>query len=423
MLSLQKKSMYWPIKSANELREAVLNALKGNRNYRSSAVLGLPASHLDPKVFPPDASFLNEAPFARVFMENPNHIGCHTLIKGESAFEGTHELERDLLRICAEEMMGASPDGYDGYVASGGTEANIQALWVYRNMFMEEEGATARQVGVIYSSDSHYSFYKAGNLLQIKTFEVAVHPITRQMSAFDFKAAMQKARDEGVRYLVVVFNMGTTMFGAVDDAAAFIPLLVQNGMPFRVHIDGAFGGFVYPFVANDRFLTFVNPAISSITIDAHKMLQAPYGTGIFMTRKGLMKYTHTGSASYVMGGDATLSGSRSGANLVAAWMILYSYGSVGWKVKIERLLQQTSALCKALDEAQIAYFRNPMMNLVAMRATAVPHELVDKYLLVPDKHGADAEWVKIVVMDHVKNEHIEAFIADLRAHTLVMADY
>src|SRR5690606_41593469 len=57
---------------------------------------------------------------------------------------------------------------------------------------------------------------------------------------------------------------------------------------------------------------FSHPHVSSITLDAHKMLQAPYGTGIFIARKGLMEYTCTREAQYVHGMDNTLSGSRSG---------------------------------------------------------------------------------------------------------------
>jgi len=406
--------MYWDQKRAETIKKEVLNALSHNRNYRSSAVLGLPASYLDAEVFPPDAAFLEDAPFAKVFMENPNHIGCHTLAGGERAFGGTQALERDLIRICAEELMDAPADGYDGYVASGGTEANIQAMWIFRNMFMEQYGISSQHIGILYSSDSHYSFYKAGNLLQVKTFAVDVAENSRQILVQKYAAALKEAQAEGVRCVVAVFNMGTTMFGSVDDINTLLPLLKASGMYYRVHVDGAFGGFVYPFSNQEHALTFKNIEVSSMTLDAHKMLQAPYGTGIFLARKGLMNYTHTGVASYVVGGDSTLSGSRSGANLVAAWMILNTYGSAGWRVKIAALLSLTDELCGVLDQIGITYYRNPEMNLVSIRAEQIPASLAEKYLLVPDTHGAEAHWYKIVVMDHVKPAILRSFLEDLR---------
>lgn len=406
--------MAWNAKPYATIKAEVLAALEHNRNYRKDAVLGLPASYLDPQVFPPDAAFLDDAPFTRVFMENPNHIGCHTLQSSESAFAGTHDLERDLIRICAEEILGAPASGYDGYVASGGTEANMQAAWIYRNYFMEHFHSSSHQVGVLYSEDSHYSFYKAANVLQITPIQVAVDPKTRQMTAESYANAIRLAQAEGVRHIIAIFNMGTTMFGSVDELDQLLPLLKSSGMPYKVHVDGAFGGFIYPLSAPGNPLTFGNAEVSSITLDAHKMLQAPYGTGIFLARKGLMHYAHTDHASYVEGGDCTLCGSRSGANLVAAWMILQQYGRQGWEQKIQTLLERTTRICQALDSYQISYYRNPAMNLITIHAAALPAELAEAFMLVPDVHD-NAQWYKIVVMDHVTDARITEFLNALEA--------
>lgn len=82
---------------------------------------------------------------------NPNHIGCHTIdTDHEEMFSGTQEIEHDLIRICAEEIFKGEPQGYDGYVASGGTEANIQAMWIYRNFFMQ--GGRSNLVNLTYST-------------------------------------------------------------------------------------------------------------------------------------------------------------------------------------------------------------------------------------------------------------------------------
>jgi len=406
--------MAWDAKPYAVIKAEVLSALEHNRNYRQVAVFGFPASYLDPEVFPPDAAFLDDAPFARVFMENPNHIGCHTMHTSESAFAGTHALERDLIRICAEEIMGAAAGAYDGYVASGGTEANLQAAWIYRNYFMEHFHSSSQQVGILYSEDSHYSFYKAANVLQITPIQVAVDSETRQMTAEHYANAIRLAQAEGVRHIIAIFNMGTTMFGSVDEMDQLIPLLKSSGMPYKVHVDGAFGGFVYPISTPGNPLTFSNPEVGSITIDAHKMLQAPYGTGIFLARKGLMAYSHTDHASYVEGGDSTLCGSRSGANLVAAWMILQQYGRVGWEQKIQLLLDRTTRICRALDVHQIAYYRNPAMNLITIKATAMPAALAEAFMLVPDVHD-HAQWYKIVVMEHVTEARVDEFLEALDA--------
>lgn len=140
-----------------ELKARVFAALQRNVNYQAENVFGVPASQLDEKVFYKDASFLKDAPFLSTLMENPNHIGCHTLDRSEPFFEGIQEIERELIEICARDILKGRDGGHDGYVASGGTEANIQAIWVYRNQFRQDHRATKEEIAILCSSDSHYS--------------------------------------------------------------------------------------------------------------------------------------------------------------------------------------------------------------------------------------------------------------------------
>ena len=141
----------------------------------------------------------------------------------------------------------------------------------------------------------------------------------------------------------------------------YITILEKHNLDYTLHIDGAYGGFVYPFSNENSTINFSNPNISSITIDAHKMLQAPYGTGIFICRKGLIENVLTKEAQYVEGMDLTLCGSRSGANAIAVWMILFTYGPHKWFEKISVLQMRTQFLCNELDKLEIKYFREPFM--------------------------------------------------------------
>jgi glutamate/tyrosine decarboxylase-like PLP-dependent enzyme len=209
--------------------------------------------------------------------------------------------------------------------------------------------------------------------------------------------------------------MGTTMFGAIDNPNDYTDLLEKHQVTYKLHIDAAYGGFVYPFSNKHSTINFENPKISSITIDAHKMLQAPYGTGIFLCRKGLIENVLTKEAEYVEGMDLTLCGSRSGANAVAVWMILFTYGPFGWCEKIRILQMRTDWLCNELDTLGISYFRDPNMNIVTIPARFIPHEIVKKFDLVPQKHDEPNHWYKIVIMDHVEVDHLSTFITELKS--------
>jgi tyrosine decarboxylase/aspartate 1-decarboxylase len=405
--------MYWEKYSHHEIKKLVFEALQKNLDYRKKDVLGLPATYLDPEVFYSDAPFLKDAPFMQTMVANPNHIGCHTLTQAEPAFAGTQEIERELIKLCAMEIFGAEQGAYDGYVASGGTEANIEAMWILRNYFRKELGAKQEEIAVVYSADSHYSMPKGVNLLNLHAVTVPVEEHSRLIVQEAFEAAIREAQAAGYRYFILVMNMSTTMFGSVDDIEWAIAKLDSLEVEYRVHVDGAYGGFIYPFTCENSPYSFRNPRIVSFSLDAHKLVQSPYGTGIFLVRKGMMPYALTEEAQYVKGKDYTLVGSRSGANAVAVWMILRTYGSEGWKAKIRALTERTDRLCQNLEERGIEYYRNPCMNIVAIRAKAIPKEMVKQFMLVPDTHEEDAEWVKIVVMDHVTQGKLDKFFLTL----------
>lgn len=402
--------MYWEKYSHNKIKKIVVEALEQNLDYRHKDVLGLPATYLDPQVFYSDAPFLKDAPFMQTMVANPNHIGCHTLTESEPAFMGTHEIEQKLIGLCAKEILGAEEGGYDGYVASGGTEANIEAMWILRNYFRKEMGAKQEEIAMVYSADSHFSMPKGANLLNINSVVVPVDHDTRLIEHDAFEEVIREAQAAGYRYFILVMNMSTTMFGSVDDIDWATQKLDEMEVNYRVHVDGAYGGFIYPFACEDSPYTFRNPKIVSFSLDAHKLVQSPYGTGIFLVRKGMMPYALTEEAQYVKGKDYTLVGSRSGANAVAVWMILRTYGSEGWKAKTLGLIERTDRLCHNLEERGIEFYRNPYMNIVAIRARAVPKEMVRQFMLVPDTHEKNPEWVKIVVMDHVTQGKLDKFL-------------
>lgn len=403
----------WKKKTAEEIKERVYSAVKANTDYVKENVLGLPASYLDDKVFNQDASFLKDAPYMYALVKNPNHIGCHTLGKSESYFKGTHELEKELIDICAIEILKSKAGEHDGYVASGGTEANLQAIWIYRNYYMSEYNAALDEIAIVCSEDSHYSMDKASNLLNIPIYKLSTDHSTRALNATNIEQTIANAKQNGVKYFIVIANMMTTMFGSVDDVNLLTDTLNDN-CNYKLHIDGAYGGFYYPFTNDSSEMTFENTNITSFTLDAHKMAQSPYGTGIFLIRKGYMDYVNTLKANYVEGGDYTLIGSRSGANAIAVWMILMKNGKYGWFEKTLILQKRTEWLCQQLSKLDIAYYRNPSSNIVTIEAKYLTPDIVKRFGLVPDHHESP-NWYKVVIMEHVIVEKLDLLVDELKS--------
>ena len=405
---------FWKKITPTERQIRIQKALGENVNFSHDASLGYPASKLDGKVFNEDAQFLKDAPILQTYVANPNHIGCHTFGTSEKAFRGTQKIEREALNVLAVDVFKAEVNSFDGYIAPGGTEANIQAIWMYRNYFMNKLNTKLSEIAIIASEDTHYSIPKASNLLMLDWLKIPVDFETRTIDKIALENTILNAKKQGKKYFIVVSNMGTTMFGAIDNPNDYIEILEKHDLKYKLHIDAAYGGFVYPFSNKASEINFENLKISSITIDAHKMLQAPYGTGVFICRKGLIENVLTKEAEYVEGMDLTLCGSRSGANAVAVWMILFTYGPFGWCEKIRILQMRTEWLCEQLGALHVKYFREPFMNIVTIQAEYITPDLVKKFDLVPQKHDENNQWYKIVIMDHVEIDHLMSFITDLK---------
>ena len=403
----------WKKLSQEEIRDVIFNALKKNVNYRNHPVLGIPGSYLDSEIFYEDLPLLKEAPFLSALIANPNHIGCHTLPQSETLFAGTQQIEKEVVGICAVDILKADEDTIDGYIASGGTEANIEAVWIYRNYFRNEYGSKSGDTALFYSEDSHYSFPKAADILCLPEYVMPVDQKTREIRLDELQNSIDDAKRNGIKSFIIILNCGTTMFGSVDNPKEIVSLLLSNNLNFKLHIDGAFGGFIHPFTTADSQLTFQNPYISSFTLDAHKMLQAPFGTGIFLVRKNHIHNVCTDAAQYVHGKDHTLCGSRSGANAIAVWMLLQNYGPQRWKEKMQLLNKRTRIIGDALSELSIPYFHQEGMNIITIPSGTLPVETARKFSLVADTWNDQPKWWKIVVMDHVTEDYIHEFIRDL----------
>jgi len=222
--------LYWKKLTEKAKLERVEKALEKNVNFSYDSTLGYPASKLDGKVFNSDAPFLKNAPVLQTYVANPNHIGCHTLGTSEKAFKGTQEMEREVLNVLAVDIFKAKPNSFDGYIAPGGTEANIQAIWMFRNYFMNKLDAKLHEIVIIASEDTHYSIPKGANVLMLDLLKIPVDFENRQIDVFALETIILKAKNNGKKYFIVVSNMGTTMFGSVDNPELLIAMTMELPM-------------------------------------------------------------------------------------------------------------------------------------------------------------------------------------------------
>lgn len=93
--------------------------------------------------------------------------------------------------------------------------------------------------------------------------------------------AIARDRRDGLRPFLVVSSAGTTNTGAVDPIDAVADLCAREGLWH--HVDGAYGGFFHACPELRPLLRGL-PRADSLTLDPHKGLFLPYGTGCLLVR-------------------------------------------------------------------------------------------------------------------------------------------
>lgn len=323
-------------------------------------------------------------------------------------FPATAELEREVIQMFGSLL--SNPNAY-GYIVSGGTEANILALWTARNL------AKRKKHEVILSVSSHFSFDKAADLLGLKLIKIELN----NRFQVDIKAVEETITSNTV---AIVGNAGTTDLGVVDPIPELSKIALANDI--YLHIDAAFGGFVLPFLKNLGLpapaFDFRFPGVHSITIDPHKMGLAPIPAGGILFRDTSIVEPIGMKVSYLAGGEAnlaTLVGTRSGASSIAVWALLMHLGRAGYAAVVKRCMKLTWTLAEGVRQIDgVSLVTQPTINIVGIKSDGLDVQLIARELR---KKGwaisLFPHHIRTVVMPHTKLSHVKAFLDDLREIT------
>jgi len=206
------------------------------------------------------------------------------------------QLESNVVRWFCD-MVGY-PEGAFGYLTSGGSLANLSAIVTARRERLPEDFLS----GVIYTSDqAHHSVMRAALLAGFPAANVRV--ITADE---DFRlpvAAVAEAiaadRRAGLQPFLIAASAGTTNSGVVDDLHGLANLAAHERC--WLHADAAYGGFFVLTERGRRALSGLERA-DSITLDPHKGLFLPYGTGALLVRdRTALARAHDVTGDYMPG--------------------------------------------------------------------------------------------------------------------------
>jgi aromatic-L-amino-acid decarboxylase len=194
------------------------------------------------------------------------------------------------------------PPATRGLFTTGGSMATFNAVLCARERLLGPD----LRAGVLYTSgQAHASVAKSARLAGILPDRVRTVPVDEhfRMRIDALAAAIEADRRAGLRPFLVVSTAGTTNTGAVDPLEAVADVCRRAGLWH--HVDGAYGAFFHLVEPLRPLLAGLSRA-DSLTLDPHKGLFLPYGTGALLVRDGAaLRAVHGVHASYMPpGADA-----------------------------------------------------------------------------------------------------------------------
>ena len=191
-------------------------------------------------------------------------------------------IEWDVVRWLCEAF--GYPEGARGILTSGGSMSNFSAIVTARTAKLSEDFLD----GALYVTEqTHLSVAKAARLAGFPARAVRIVPTddALRMDARALKTMIESDRIAGMRPFCVVASAGTTNTGAVDPLPEIADICRDEDL--WLHADGAYGGFFYLTDRGKALFRGIERA-DSITLDPHKALFLPYGTGALLVRDGTM---------------------------------------------------------------------------------------------------------------------------------------
>jgi len=269
------------------------------------------------------------------------------------------------------------PDTSSGILLSGGSVANLTATVAARSRLGDEFGH-----GVVYTSErAHHSVTKAARIAGIHPDRIRVIPAdaSLRLDTALLETAIAADAAAGLAPMMITVSAGTTDTGTVDPLAECARIAEAAGA--WLHVDAAYGGF---FVLTERGrerLAGIELA-DSITVDAHKSLFMPFGTGGLLVRdESQLVDSLEGRGSYMQ--DVPEHG-REVPNYFAmgpeltrpprgleVWLALHLHGIEPFRDELDRMLDLTAWTAKALEDlAGIEVIADPELSIVAFRSVA-----------------------------------------------------
>ncbi len=312
-------------------------------------------------------------------------------------------IEREVIQTFAP-LYGVPAGEEWGFVTNSGTDGNMHGIYFGAKKLQKETG----MLPIVYiSKEAHYSSSRICDVQNLETRMIDYDNLGR-MDPNSLRENIDPSRPA-----LIVFAIGSTFMGATDDQAA-IQEVLEEVKPIAVykHLDAALFGGYFPFTEYKDIVNMEKQGYDSISISGHKFFGIDEPCGLFLSRKEILKAQNAIKVEYLNNDMPLISCSRSAVTPLKFYWILTRIGIDNFVKEAESLLENTNYLQQRFDVIGYPAWHMPYSNTVFFKRP--PEWIRKKYSLANGfnpKYGGELS--HIVVMQHVKKNIIDDFIADL----------
>jgi glutamate decarboxylase len=261
------------------------------------------------------------------------------------------EIEQRCIRMLAE--LFNAPGETTGARTQGSSEAimlgALSLKWQWRKR-REAAGADSTRPNLVFGGDVHVVWEKFCRYFDVEPRIVPLRADKYTIGPDDIEPHL----DENTIGVAAV--VGTTFTGHADDVVGINRLLMEKkegGLDIPLHIDGASGGFVWPFLYPDSPWDFRLEQVRSINVSGHKFGLVYPGIGWIIFRETadlaedlVFEENYLGKTDRTF----TLNFSTGSAMVLAQYYNFIRLGKTGYRTVMEVMQANSEHLAKRIKE-------------------------------------------------------------------------
>ena len=379
----------------------------------------------------------NLATFVTTWMEPEARVvidqNLHRNFIDHAEYPMTAEIEQRCIRMLAK--LFNAPGETTGARTQGSSEAimlgALSLKWKWRER-CEAAGKPTDSPNLVFGGDVHVVWEKFCRYFDVEPRIVPLQPGKYTIGPEDVEPHV----DENTIGVAAV--VGTTFTGHADDVVGINDLLMrlleEKGLDVPLHIDGASGAFVWPFLYPESNWDFRLERVRSINASGHKFGLVYPGIGWLIFReKSDLAEDLVFYENYLGKTDATftLNFSTGSAMVLAQYYAFVRFGKAGYRFVMETMRSNAEALAKDIEgtgKFQIIGAGEETLPLVAFNlAEEQPYDefdiafqlaaergwMVPAYTMPPN--AEDVKMMRALVKVNLNRSLVDTLADDLRA--------